>query len=245
MIAKIDYQNKSFYSRVFALFTTADDVSYAVVFDSEQNAFRMVKINASKYLSKLNVNVVDNDTEGFIDKDEIALPAFTADYCSGYDWLLNDINLLQAIAEGRAVDAKYIALAQSFNASIDIGGWRYVTERKDADELLTVAGGFHDSYLTDVNITLGKNADNTTTILLNFQTPYGFDLVLAFEGETAAHYSFSPHSGYVYSASVLFGDKFVYFAEDNGEDEINLSDLDENDGYFYGERLKWKIVDKS
>ena len=202
MIAKIDYQNKSFYSRVFALMTTADDVSCAVVFDSEQNAFRIVNVNSSKYLSKLNV-------------------------------------------DGRAVDAKYIALAQSFNASIDIGGWRYVTERKDADELLTVAGGFHDSYLTDVNITLGKNADNTTTILLNFQTPYGFDLVLAFEGETAAHYSFSPHSGYVYSASVLFGDKFVYFAEDNGEDEINLSDLDENDGYFYGERLKWKIVDKS
>ena len=245
MIAKIDYQNKSFYSRVFALMTTADDVSCAVVFDSEQNAFRIVNVNSSKYLSKLNVNVVDNDTEGFIDKYKIVLSAFTAEYCSGYDWVLNDLNLLQAIADGRAVDAKYIALAQSFNASIDIGGWRYVTERKDADELLTVAGGFHDSYLTDVNITLGKNADNTTTILLNFQTPYGFDLVLAFEGETAAHYSFSPHSGYVYSASVLFGDKFVYFAEDNGEDEINLSDLDENDGYFYGERLKWKIVDKS
>ena len=67
--------------------------------------------------------------------------------CRGYDWMINDIELIKAIIDGNQVEALYKIKAKELNNNIDKSEWRYVKNQKDAEDLLTAAWGFHDAYI--------------------------------------------------------------------------------------------------
>lgn len=243
MIALIESDNKTYFSHVFALMKDGDD-SLAVVFDTSENEFELISVYKSKYMSNQTLTLLDNKTDGLIEKEEIQLTSFKATECLGYEWLLNNPELLKAIEQGQEVDSKYVALAKELNSAIDLGKWHEVTNEEEAQELLDIAGGFHDSYIIGMNYKgSSNNIEMTTKIQLTFEL-YGGNrlIVLEFAGNVEIHYDFEPIFNGVYLSSIIFGEDCIYWVE--GDDEYRLCDIDERSQYFKADQLRWKMIPK-
>lgn len=243
MIALVNYDDKVYYSYLFALMKNGDE-SLAVVFNTSENKFEMINVYQSKYMSNQNVTLLDNNTDGLIEKEEIQLTSFKATECLGYEWLLNDPELLKAIEQGKQIDKKHIDLAKKLNAAIAFDKWHEVTNEEEAEELLNIAGGFHDSYIIGMNYKgSSDNIELTTKIQLTFKL-YGGNrlIVLEFAGCVDIHYCFEPIFNGVSLSSIVFGENCIYWVE--GDDEYRLCDIDENSQYFKAEQLRWKMIPK-
>lgn len=242
MIALINDDDREYYSHIFALMKDGARV-LAVIFNDEENRFELSNVYESKYSQNRKVTIIDFDAEGMIEKDEINFTSFKATECLGYDWLLNNPKLLSDIERNRQVDGKYAQAAKGLNLSIDSYKWREVTNKAEADELLDIAGGFHDSYLIGMNYTGGSvSPEFVTKVQLAFELYSKCRLVLEFEGEVKVHYQFSSNLNYIYASSIVFYENNIYWVED--EDDCRPCDIDENSCYVCAKKLRWKIFKK-
>lgn len=238
MIAKIKRKGREFYSYVFALMKDGGK-SAAVVFDGEKDAFELVDVYESRYSIDRNIFVVDENTDDFVLADDLELDGFSVEYCDGCEWLVRNPQLLLKIVRGGDVDGKTKALARELNASIDLGGWRDVTDARSVAELIDVAGGFHDSFITGMEFEGSDRDPRSAAKLRVIFTLYGGEkLVLEFRGEIKIHYEFGTHINGIFAASVMFGEERVIFAEDVDEPD----DIDEDTSFISADKLKWKIL---
>lgn len=243
MIAIINGTDYYFYSYVFALLKNEARV-LAVIFDATSDKFELTDVYESKYSLNRKVSIVDYDTDGLIEKSEITLASFTATECCGYDWLLNNTDLLIAIEQNAPVDKKYIRMARTLNSTIDLDKWHEIKNTDDIDELQNMAGGFHDSYLADVDyIRADYESQSNAKIRVTFELYNNYDLILEFEGDISIHYEFCNGANYIYLASVILGKNRCYWVE--GNDDYRICDINEKSDYFAAKTLKWKIVPKT
>lgn len=243
MIALINGTDRYFYSYVFALMKNESRV-LAVIFDAVNDIFQLSDVYESKYSLNRKVSIIDYDTDGFIERSEIALASFTATECCGYDWLLNNTDLLNAIEQNAPVDKKYTGMARELNSSIDLDKWHEIESDKEINELQSMAGGFHDSYLADIDyVRADADSQHKTKIRVTFELYNNYDLMLEFEGNIAIRYEFCTGANYIYLASVILGKDYIYWVE--GSDDYELRDINENSDYFAAKKLRWKIIPKT
>lgn len=74
--------------------------------------------------------------------------------CFGYEWILDDNELINSIKKGNKVDDKFIQIAKEINKLIEIGEWKYVKNEKSAKDLLATSWGFNDAELRNINYKL-------------------------------------------------------------------------------------------
>ncbi len=77
--------------------------------------------------------------------------------CFGYEWILDDNELINSIKKGNKVDDKFIQIAKEINKLIEIGEWKYVKNEKSAKDLLATSWGFHDAELININYKLKES----------------------------------------------------------------------------------------
>ena len=154
MIAKIVNGNKEYYSFVFAKFNPGF-YETVIVFDDEYQKFELLNVYETKPSLKRKIFVIDTDTEGMVTKDKIKISLLTTyTDCFGYDWIINNDELINNIRKGNKVEDKFIQLAKETNKLIEVSEWKYVKNEKDAKDLLVAAWDFHDSELRSINYKL-------------------------------------------------------------------------------------------
>lgn len=243
MIAKVYYKGREYYSTVFAIFKRKGETA-VIVFDDNAESFEMVNAYASKYGLKQQIYVTDYNSEGYVEKDSVEFATFTAYDCLGLDWVLNDAQLLNDIEKGKEADKKYINLAKRINNALDADEWREVKTQQDADELLSVAGGFHDSYLVGMDYVASDTDPRFLAKLrLNFSLYNNFNLALELDTDIKIRYDFDTNLNYVYTSCIVFDKNYIYWICD--EDECTADDIDDKTLYFGAKRLRWKIVSKN
>lgn len=248
MIALVNYDDKKYYSYLFALMKNGDE-SLAVVFNTSENKFELINVYQSKYMSNQNITLLDDKTNGLIEKEEIQLTSFKATECLGYEWLLNDPELLKAIEQGKQIDKKYLDLAKKLNGAIDFDKWHEVKNKRQANKLLDLAGGFHDSYIIGINYN-GNNDDiqSAKKLQLTFLL-YGGKrlLVLEFGGEVTMHYTFYTLDytyNWIFGSDIIIDKDGVYWAEFGDDYDHDVSDITEQTEYIKANELRWKIIPK-
>ena len=148
MIAKIlTKDNREYYSYVFAKFNPGFHET-VIVFDEEKDKFELLNVyEVNPYIIR-KVFIIDADTNDWVSKDSIKVSLLSKyKECRGYDWMINDIELIKAIIDGKQVEDSYKTKAKKLNKNIDKSEWHYIKNQKDAEDLLTAAWGFHDAYI--------------------------------------------------------------------------------------------------
>lgn len=245
MIAKIlTKDNREYYSYVFAKFNPGF-YETVIVFDEEKDKFELLNVyEVNPYIIR-KVFIIDTDTNDWVSKDSIKVSLlFKYKECSGYDWMINDIELIKAIIDGNQVEASYKIKAKELNNNIDKSEWRYVKNQKDAEDLLTAAWGFHDAYIKDIKyFDVEDTEEGTRKVQVLFGGCWSCEIILEFNRDVLIHFvSEDDADNCVYSSNIIFHDGFVYWV---GEDVETFSDIEDYLTYFKARSLKWKMINKN
>lgn len=236
MIAKILQKDDVYYSYVFAEICNGF-YSQALVFHSESDQFRLVDMYQHTPSLVRTVFIIDPDRSDFITVKKLKLKSFHAKYgASGYDWILNDTELMENMVSNREIPPEITERAKQLNAQLEISEWNYVKDQKDAEKLLSAAWGFHDAVIERMEYTLQPNQ-----LTVHFTGCWAAELDLIFEEDVAIHHADDttvfPD---IYEASILFEDGYVYWVDAEVEAFRDIS-LDE-DQYFRARSLKWRMI---
>lgn len=242
MIVKIVKENNEYYSCVFACLNSGFYLS-VVVFNEEDERFELLNVYDIKPSLKRKVFIIDNDVEGMIEKKEIKL-SFNKSYknCLGYDWIINDLELIKSIKEGKKVDDKFIKLAKEFNSKINTDEWRFVKNEKDAKDLLTAAWGFHDSVLSNIIYKYNENFEEPSVVQVLFTGCWECDILLEFKRDVLIHFNVDDNNiGEIMDSNILFDNGFIYWVDEYIKD---VKEIKEEYIYFRARSLKWKMINK-
>lgn len=243
MIAKIVLDDREYFSYVYFL-CIHDYRTKAIVFDSKENKFEFIDAFKNKYTSERVIYLFDFSEEGLEKKKKIKLTSYEVNDCIGYTWLINNIDLIEDIEQGKEVSEEYLKIARELNNTIDVYRWHDINNEMDAEELLDIAGAFHDSYIRDVKGIFGRpyEPEVETKFQVAFEL-YGnhFDILLEFIGGADIKYALSPYLNYIYLSSIIFHNDLIYWVD--GGDDLRVIDIPDNP-YICAKKLRWKIIDK-
>lgn len=242
MLAKIVTKDREYYSQVFAMFNPGF-YQTVVVFDDENSRFELINVYDIKPSLKRMVFIIDTDMEEMINKKEIRLSWKTVyKECFGYEWILDNVELIKNIINGKVIDEKYILLAKEINKKIEISEWKYVKTKKDANDLLHAALGFHDAELKEISYKLKENYSDPSVVYVLFTGCWECDILLEFKRDVLVHFNINDLNSYeVLDSNILFNDGYVYWIDEYIEDINNIKD---SFNYFRGRSLKWKMINK-
>lgn len=242
MIAKVVSKEREYYSYVFAKFNPGF-YETVIVFDDENEKFELINVYDTKPSLKRKIFIIDTDMEGMIEKSEIKLSLInTLKNCFGYDWIIENIELIKDIKSKNSIDKKYIELAKEINRKIEVSEWKYVKNEKDAKDLLHAAWGFHDAELDNISYKLKETYNDSSVVQVLFTGCWECDILLEFQRDVLIHFNIDDNCSHeIMGSNILFNDGYVYWVDDYIE---NVKDLSEEYIYFRGRSLKWKMINK-
>ena len=242
MLAKVVLENREYYSHIFAKFNPGWN-ERVIVFDGENRKFELINVYNTKPSLKRKVFIIDTDTTGMVEKEEIKLSvATTFKDCIGYDWVLEDHNFIKQIKAGKPVSGEYVKIAKGQNDDIDTSEWKYVKNQKDADDLLSAAWGFHDAVIKDIRYQMKERFDDPSYVRVFFAGCWDCDIVLEFKKDILVHFNIDDNNiPDLFEANILFHDGFVYWVDDSVDDVGKIS---EEHIYFRARSLAWKMITK-
>ncbi len=243
MIIKVNFGDKPYFSHVFLKGVTQYRERY-VVFNNELEKFELVCATKELDLSERCIYTFDYTCEGFIEKDLIELDSTVLTKCIGYPWLINNVDLIKVIEQGKEVPKEYIDFAKKIHQNMNPYRWHKVETPKDLAELEYISGCFHDCYLKSY-----KGVFSNPTKLnrnMNLQLDFdmyqnAYDIQIEFRKDVQVNMEMSVLADRIFATSFLFHDDRFYFLE-GGED---LRPIDINDfPYISSCELRWKITKK-
>ena len=243
MIARVQYKGKAYYSYVFAKFNPGF-YETVIVFDNENEKFELINVYDTKPSLKRKIFIIDTDMEGMIEKSEIKLSLInTLKNCFGYDWIIENIELIKDIKNANNIDKKYIELAKEINKKIEVSEWKYVKNEKDAKDLLHAAWGFHDAELDNISYKLKETYNDPSVVQVLFTGCWECDILLEFKKDVLIHFNFDDNTmPDIMDSNILFHDGFVYWVDDCIESVDNIT---EDFIYFRARSLAWKMITKN
>lgn len=240
MYVRVKYQDKKYYSYVFAYFEY-DYMPHCVVFNNEENKFEIVSNISKKSNGVRQIGYLNESEEGFIKKDEMTINLGEIRKCHGYPWLINNEALLKDIEEGKNIDEEYVKLARKMNESIDKDAWNNVESEEDVEFFMEHVGAFHDSYLVGIEGFFNDlDLETPGSLKLKFTTGGEFDILVEFIGDVKVKYLFNICNR-IYLSSIIFFNNSIYWVD--GNDELTSSDIEDYD-YISSEKLRWKFIEK-
>jgi len=242
MLAKIVSDNREYYSHIFAIFNPGWH-ERVIVFDNENKKFELLHMYNTRTSLKRKVFIIDTDVADMVKKKEIKI-SIRSKYkdCFGYAWILNNCDLIKQIISGKKVDEKYIKIAEELNNNIDTDEWKYVKDKKDADNLLSAAFGFHDSVIKSIRYQIKDNYNDSSRVQVLFTECWECDIVLEFKEDILLHFNCDDNNiPDIMSSNILFSNGFIYWVNDCIE---NVDDITEDFIYFRARSLAWKMITK-
>ena len=211
MIAKVVSKEREYYSYVFAKFNPGF-YETVIVFDNENEKFELINVYDTKPSLKRKIFIIDTDMEGMIEKSEIKLPLTTTlKNCFGYDWIIENIELIKDIKSENNIDKKYIELAKEINKKIEVSEWKYVKNEKDAKDLLHAAWGFHDAELESISYKLKETYNDPSVVQVLFTGCWECDILLEFKRDVLIHFNIDDNCSYeIFDSNILFNDGYIY-----------------------------------
>jgi len=211
-----------------------------VVYDTVDQKFDVVAYLSKKCDGHRQVGFLNEKEDDFVKKHELNLDMGRVTNCAGYPWLINDVNLLNDMANGKSVDTKYAKLAQEMNATIDPDAWNEVETKEDAENMMYHVGGFHDWYFIGLQAIANQyDCEIPATVQLKFSSQAAFDTLVEFE-HPYIKYAFAPINR-VYLSSVVIDGDLKYWVE--GDENIKPQDV-KKFGFVCGKKMRWKFVVK-
>lgn len=243
MIVKVNFDGKSYFSHVFLKGVTQHRDRF-VVFNDKLEKFELVCITKELDLSKRCIYTFDYTYEGFIKKDLIELESTVLTKCIGYPWLINNVDLIKAIDEGKEVPNEYIEFAKKIHENMNPYRWHNVNTKKDLEELEYMTGCFHDCYLIGYKGTFNNpaNLNRNMNLQLDFDMyQNAYDIRIEFRKDVQVNMDLSTLSDRIFASSFLLHDGRIYWME-GGEDlrPIDIKDF----SYISSRNLRWKIIRK-
>lgn len=242
MIAKVVTNGREYYSYVFAMFNPGF-YETVIVFDDENEEFELLNVYDTKPSLKRKVFIIDTDMDDMIEKSEIKFSLIdTLKDCFGYDWIIENVELIKDIKSKNKIDKKYIELAKEINKKIEVSEWKYVKNRKDATDLLHAAWGFHDAELQSISYKLQELYNDPSIVQVLFTGCWECDILLEFQRDVLIHFNVDDNCSLeIFDSNILFNDGYVYWVDDCIED---IKELNDSLTYFRGRSLKWKMITK-
>lgn len=242
MIAKVVTNGREYYSYVFAKFNPSF-YETVIVFDDENEKFELLNVYDTKPSLKRKIFIIDTDMDGMVEKPEIKLSLIsTLKNCFGYEWIIENIELIKNIKSGNKIDNKYVDLAKEINKKIEVSEWKYVKNEKDAKDLLHAAWGFHDAELKSISYKLKDVYNDPSVVQVLFTGCWECDILLEFQRDVLIHFNIDDYNSYeIMDSNILFDNGYIYWVDDYIE---NVKDLSEEYIYFRGRSLKWKMINK-
>ncbi|MBQ8293632.1 MAG: hypothetical protein IJX78_07535 [Bacilli bacterium] len=245
MFAKIiSKDDREYYSCIFAKFNSGWD-EVVIVFDDYNNKFELLNVYTTFPSIIRKVFIIDTDTSDWIHKDVIKLSLVNKyKECDGYDWLINNEELINAIKNDKEVAEEIKLKAKKLNDAIEINEWHYIKTPKDISDLLTAAWGFHDSYIIDIKYEKEVEFPLAPTIIqILFAGCWNCSILLEFERDVLVHFvSDDKTIDCFLGANIVFENGYVYWIGDTGDCIQNISDIKEYHTYFRARSLKWKMI---
>lgn len=242
MIAKVVSKEREYYSYVFAKFNPGF-YETVIVFDDENEKFELLNVYDTKPSLKRKIFIIDTDMDGMVEKPEIKISLIsTLKNCFGYDWIIENIELIKDIKSKNSIDKKYIELAKEINKKIEVSEWKYVKNEKDAKDLLHAAWGFHDAELDNISYKLKETYNDPSVVQVLFTGCWECDILLEFQRDVLIHFNIDDNCSHeIMDSNILFNDGYVYWVDDYIED---IKELNDSYIYFRGRSLKWKMINK-
>lgn len=244
MIAQIKYDDKEFYSYIFFL-CIYEYRTKAIVFNDLENKFELLNAYKNKYTSEAIINLFDYKEDGMIKKDEMQLTSCTVNDCMGYEWLINNEQLIKDIEQGNKIPEEYLKKGKELNSTIDLFKWHDITNEEEAEELMDISGGFHDSYIREIKGIFGRpyEPEFETKYQVSFEL-YGnhFDIMMEFYDGVTINYTLNSHLNDIYLSCILFHEGSIYWLD--GSDELLPIDIKDYP-YISARKLRWKIIPKA
>jgi len=239
MIAKVITSDKrEYFSYVFAILNSGFDTAF-ITFDNNLNKFEYINMYIGSPSLIRKVFIIDTDEGGFVKRDELLIDQILYKPVLGYDWILNK-GVLNNIIKNIDVEKKFKNIAIKFNNKIEKQEWNYVNSKKDADNLLALAWGFHDSEINEIKYNQKNGYDDYSSVTVKFSGSWDCEITLVFEHDILIHYSMDDNlSTEILGASILFNDGYIYWADDLLDD---ISEIDSILIYFRARSLKWKFT---
>ena len=224
MICKVSTGYSTYYSYVFARFGEGLKEK-VIIFDENFEKLICEDVYDKKPLITRNVFIIDSDTFNWIVKEFILGKRLKKKtIVKGEQWFLDSIDNLNCIN-----DEKIINKAKKQNDGIVINEWNIIDNEKAINDLMNVAGFFHDAYIAGVDY-------NENKLIVRFDGVWGCSIELFFEGDILVHHN---NITCIFSSSVFIKDGYVYFVD---EEIDSNSELIDDFTYFRGKSLKWKVI---
>lgn len=240
MYARVEYKNKEYYSYVFACFDYEYMPQY-IVYDPIDKKFDIVALFSKKSYGNRQIGLMNESEKGFIKKQKIEINMGTVYKCVGYDWIINNVELIKDIELGNQIDNKYVKIAEEMNATIDPDGWNEVNTLEDAEEFMYHVGGFHDTYLVGMEaIADDIDFQVKAKLRLRFNSQGPFNILMEFEDGIHVNYSFYS-ANRIYLSSIVFDGEKKYWVD--GDEDISVNDIKKYH-YVQGINLRWKFIVK-
>ena len=219
MIVKINFGEKAYFSHVFLKGTTNYRERF-VVFNDELERFELVCTTIELELSEICFYTFDYTYEGFIEKDLIELDTTELTECIGYPWLINNVDLIKAIDQGKEVPKEYIELAKKIHQNMNPYRWHNVETQKDLEELEYISGCFHDCYLKSYKGVFNNptSMNRNMSLQLDFDMyQNAYDIRIEFRKDVRVNMELSAIADRIFATSFLLHDGRIYWLE-GGED---------------------------
>ncbi len=238
MYVRINYQNKIYYSYVFAHFE-CDYMPQYVVYDSVDEKFDIIAHLSEKCGGHRQVGFMNENEKDFIYRKELNLNMGLVKKCAGYSWLIENADLINDIKEGKPINKDYVRIAKEMNSTIDPDAWNEVVTEEDAEDMMNHVGGFHDWYLVGIE---GKSDPYDcfvdSKLQLRFTSQAAFDVLLEFEGGIYIKYGFYS-ANRIYLSSIIINDEQKYWVD--GEEDLKFESIEQYQ-YIQANKLRWKFI---
>ena len=243
MIVKINFGEKAYFSHVFLKGITNYRERF-VVFNDELERFELVCTTKELDLSERCIYTFDYTYEGFVEKDLIKLDTTELTECIGYPWLINNVDLIKAIDQGKEVPKEYIELAKKIHQNMNPYRWHNVETQKDLEELEYISGCFHDCYLKSYKGVFNNptSMNRNMSLQLDFDMyQNAYDIRIEFRKDVRVNMELSAIADRIFASSFLLHDGRIYWLE-GGEDlrPVDIKDF----SHISSCKLIWKVIRK-
>lgn len=155
------------------------------------------------------------------------------DKSKGYDWIVNDTQLLKLIKKSRDIPDDILSRCLEMQENIHIPDWFEVTDKKSAENLLGAGGYFHDGNIEDITVENGE-----TVIAISV---WGGKVRFRLK---EAELSDSCQIGYgsmgeIYDSNIFFEDNRIFWTD--SEDVTCKDELYDDFCYFSASKMLWNV----
>lgn len=228
MIAKVRTESTVYDTLVFALFSNGWD-SEIIGFDEGIQSLIFIRFWAEKGLNvadKRNVYIYDSST---IDETWI-----TIEDNNGFRWLISDEGLLKCIRHGKPIHNDILEKCLSLQSLVKTQDSFEIGTAQDIKNLMTVAMGFHDSFVEAIH-----TLQSETIILMNTTWGCKIEFIICQVLYNSLEVGYGKW-GEIFDASIFIENDIVFWVDAMG---INSSsEIEEENKYFSGKGVRWKLL---